>query len=347
MAKPSTPPELMEAYKLLKAAERGPAARVLKQYLTKHPRDEMGWWLMAHAVTRPDNVRTCLERVLKINPQNAKARAKLDALRPSIIDDEPDDSFFGVSSADDPATPASAAAPAPPAATDAPPISPPPEPAPTTPEPFAPPDAPAAPDAEAPDEAAVFAGALNGIGPFTVPVDDVAFDGLESGPPSTGPFTDADAAGWHFNFEADAPGDPFTAAPVPAFEMPEVPPGTRAEVPGWLAQLDASDLQDPFATGPVNVPAPADPAADWLKADSAPPEPPAGRPAMDVVDPFAALAHVEPALADPFGAVDTDEDPFADIPVEPDVKAPDAGDDAPAKERPSWLRRWRGGPDSG
>lgn len=335
---PSTPPELMEAYKLLKAAERGPAARVLKSYLSKHPRDEIGWWLMAHAVTRPDNVRTCLERVLMLNPEHAKARAKLDALLPAL--DEPDDSFFGVSSADDPAHVS-----VPPASQGAQPFSSPlafgatPLPSESAP----------APDIGAQGRTADFAEALNEISPFTVPVDDAPLDAPEPGTPSTSPFMDAGGAGWPFDFEADAPENPF-AAPAPAFDTPEAPTGTGNEAPSWLAQLDTRDVQDPRATGLLGASHPAaakpDP-ADCLNADPAPPIPSDARRRADAANGSAALARLELAIADPFGAVDADEDPFADIPVDANAHAPDAGHDMPVKDRPGWLRRRGGGSDSG
>ncbi len=137
MAESSTPLELIEAYRLIKAGQRQEAGGVLKAYLAQNGRDARAWWLMAHAVDKPENVRRCLETVLKLDPNHTKAREKLDRLAepapaappvesspapspapapavpavpppvldsaavvppPQVADEEPDDSFFGVSS---------------------------------------------------------------------------------------------------------------------------------------------------------------------------------------------------------------------------------------------------------
>lgn len=97
----SPPPELVQAHTLIKSGQRQAAHQVLKTYLDQNPRDADGWWLMAHAVSQPENVQKCLERVLRINPRHEKARARLAELTPSPIvddsdpdDDEPDESFF-------------------------------------------------------------------------------------------------------------------------------------------------------------------------------------------------------------------------------------------------------------
>lgn len=89
----SPSPELLEVYRLVKAGQRQVAGPLLKTYLTKYPHDADGWWLMAHVVSKPDNVQKCLERVLKIDPNHAKAREKLTRLL-AVPEDEPDDQFF-------------------------------------------------------------------------------------------------------------------------------------------------------------------------------------------------------------------------------------------------------------
>jgi hypothetical protein len=136
MAESPNPPELVEAYRLIKAGQRQDAAQILRDYLGKNSRDAKAWWLMAHAADKPDTVRRCLETVLKLEPDNAKAREKLDKLiasappaassspiqpppppiparRPSAqppvsppapADDEPDDSFFTVPASAEPPT---------------------------------------------------------------------------------------------------------------------------------------------------------------------------------------------------------------------------------------------------
>ena len=94
MAKMSPSTELVQAYAMLKAGQRQAAGHLLKGYLNDHPRDADGWWLMAHTMSKPENVRKCLERVVTLDPNHAKACEKLARLDP-IPEDEPDDAFFG------------------------------------------------------------------------------------------------------------------------------------------------------------------------------------------------------------------------------------------------------------
>lgn len=95
MSQGPTPPELTEAYRLLKAGQRQQAGAVLKPYLEQHRDDARAWWLMAHIVTKPEAVRQCLEKVVLLDPTHEKARARLAALSVPP-DDEPDDSFFEI-----------------------------------------------------------------------------------------------------------------------------------------------------------------------------------------------------------------------------------------------------------
>jgi predicted Zn-dependent protease len=83
MAKSPPPPELVEAYRLLKAGQRQAAGQKLQAYMADHKDDPQAWWLMAHAVGKPDHVRRCLESVLKLDPTHEKARAKLAKLQPA------------------------------------------------------------------------------------------------------------------------------------------------------------------------------------------------------------------------------------------------------------------------
>lgn len=255
-ASPTLPPELIQAHKLLKAAERGEAAKVLKAYLSKNPRDARAWWLMAHAVTRPDNVQMCLEHVLAINPEHAKARARLDELL-GPLDDEPDDSFFGVSSAgaegqvSAPTTPAPAGphlfltTPLPGMATG-------PEPSPR-----------AAPVAQDP-----FAAEPPGPNPFTAGIaqaDELPSPGVDM--PRTTPeaLPSRRASEWTSSFtEDEAPSVPGTPTPdePPVQASPASPNGvqspflTGADDAGWFSQLDGAAFENPFA------PAPSKPAFD-------------------------------------------------------------------------------------
>ncbi|HWQ13761.1 MAG TPA: tetratricopeptide repeat protein, partial [Roseiflexaceae bacterium] len=61
----------------LKAGDRARAQELLGQALRLDPRNERAWLWMSGVVTRDDQRRQCLERVLAINPQNEAARRGL------------------------------------------------------------------------------------------------------------------------------------------------------------------------------------------------------------------------------------------------------------------------------
>ena len=252
---------------LLKAAERGEAAKVLKSYLSKNPRDANAWWLMAHAVTKPDNIQTCLERVLTINPEHAKARAKLDELL-GPLDEEPDDSFFGVSSAGPEGQ-----------------VTAPTTPPPTGPHLFLPTPLsdgmttePEPPFEAAPLEHDPFAGVAPESNPFTaMPPGPNPFTAdiaeADQPPPSAAdsPFTAPEApstgsaSAWAFSFTDDeAPST--LAAPAQQGPPAQDPPASSGDAQsslmgggqdaGWFSQLEGADFENPFA------PAPSKPALD-------------------------------------------------------------------------------------
>lgn len=119
MMTPTLSPELAHAASLLRAGQREAAGRALKAYLAAHPRDAEGWWLMSQAVSKPANVRTCLERALRLRPDDDRVRARLAELD---FLQEPDDSFFRFDAPPTPAPvpPSGSPSVAPPAADPAP-----------------------------------------------------------------------------------------------------------------------------------------------------------------------------------------------------------------------------------
>src|SRR3990172_3629225 len=120
MAKMPPSSELVQAYDMLKAGQRQAAGHLLKGYLNDHPRDTDGWWLMAHTMSKSENMRKCLERVVTLDPNHAKACEKLARLD-RIPEDEPDDAFFGGVTSVRSQTPAAPPAPKP-KASAAPPL---------------------------------------------------------------------------------------------------------------------------------------------------------------------------------------------------------------------------------
>ncbi len=81
MAQSPPSPELVEAYNLIRAGQKQDAGRILKSYLAQHKDDLQAWWLMSHAATQPDTIRRCLETVIKLDPNHAKARAMLEKMQ--------------------------------------------------------------------------------------------------------------------------------------------------------------------------------------------------------------------------------------------------------------------------
>jgi hypothetical protein len=71
---------MQEAFRLIKAGDKAEAARILTPILEDERDNADAWWLMAHAVEKPSHVRQALEHVLRLRPDDAKARAMLDKL---------------------------------------------------------------------------------------------------------------------------------------------------------------------------------------------------------------------------------------------------------------------------
>jgi hypothetical protein len=74
-------PELVEAYRLIKAGQRDEAAQIITRCLSQNQNDPNAWWLLAHTVTEPEKIEHCLKNVLKFNPQHVQAQEKLAKLQ--------------------------------------------------------------------------------------------------------------------------------------------------------------------------------------------------------------------------------------------------------------------------
>lgn len=71
---------LKEAYDLIKEGLNASAEIRLQRYLRHNKRDAIAWWLLAIATEVPERKRDALERVLKLKPDHAKARAMLERM---------------------------------------------------------------------------------------------------------------------------------------------------------------------------------------------------------------------------------------------------------------------------
>jgi hypothetical protein len=74
---PSVHDPLTEATQLVKNGRLDQAKEVLTRYLMKNPSSEQGWLLMSFVLSNAVQQKDCLERVLKINPNNTVAQSRL------------------------------------------------------------------------------------------------------------------------------------------------------------------------------------------------------------------------------------------------------------------------------
>jgi hypothetical protein len=75
---------LRQAIAAIKAGDKAAGRRLLAAVIRENPRDEAAWLWMSAAIDVDEQRRTCLERVLAINPDNATARRGLASLGPTL-----------------------------------------------------------------------------------------------------------------------------------------------------------------------------------------------------------------------------------------------------------------------
>ncbi len=74
--------EIQQAESAIKAGDTKTGFEILRQLLAENPESERAWWIMSGLVQRKER-STCLEQVLRINPENQFARDALDQLQAS------------------------------------------------------------------------------------------------------------------------------------------------------------------------------------------------------------------------------------------------------------------------
>lgn len=95
--------QLKRAYKLIKRDKTAEAQAIIRPILEAEPDNAQAWWLLAHTVEEPGEVRTALNKMLSLDPQNsnaAKARellVKLDEQYPAPTGFEDEEIFTGFS----------------------------------------------------------------------------------------------------------------------------------------------------------------------------------------------------------------------------------------------------------
>jgi tetratricopeptide (TPR) repeat protein len=63
--------------------DKSGAIRILKEVVTKDPKNENAWLWLAASLDKHENKIRSLQKVLEINPNNQKARQALDKLTPT------------------------------------------------------------------------------------------------------------------------------------------------------------------------------------------------------------------------------------------------------------------------
>jgi cytoskeletal protein RodZ len=108
----ATRSQLQQAYRLIQQEELDKAFAILKPIVASQPNNADAWWLMANAVSEPEDARDALQNVLRLNPSNTQARELLDQLNeqfpelasaPSSTGDVSFDELFGDTAAPAPA----------------------------------------------------------------------------------------------------------------------------------------------------------------------------------------------------------------------------------------------------
>ncbi len=80
MATDTTQQQLQQALELIRAGRKEEAYKILNPLLQADPNNFNAWWLMANTVTDPQYVRMALDNVVRLRPDYAPARQKLDEL---------------------------------------------------------------------------------------------------------------------------------------------------------------------------------------------------------------------------------------------------------------------------
>jgi hypothetical protein len=76
----ATRSQLEQAYNLIQQDQLNQAIAILKPITRQEPNNSDAWWLMANAVSEPEDAYEALENVLRLNPANDQARELMQQL---------------------------------------------------------------------------------------------------------------------------------------------------------------------------------------------------------------------------------------------------------------------------
>lgn len=80
------PDSLQQAIAAIKSGDKKTGGELLKQILKSDPSNEIAWLWMSQVVNKREDKIRCLERVLKINPDNETAKRGLATLQQKQVD---------------------------------------------------------------------------------------------------------------------------------------------------------------------------------------------------------------------------------------------------------------------
>lgn len=89
MSEPTTE-KLVRAYQCIRAGDLALARSIIKEVIQASPGSERAWLMMSLAVEDPQQQADCLQRVLRLNPNNHTALARLTAITASISESAPE-----------------------------------------------------------------------------------------------------------------------------------------------------------------------------------------------------------------------------------------------------------------
>src|SRR6476660_2188994 len=76
----ATRSQLEEAYRLIQQEDLDGAITILRPVTSAQPNNVDAWWLLANAVSEPDDAFDALRNVLRINPNHGQAKELLSKL---------------------------------------------------------------------------------------------------------------------------------------------------------------------------------------------------------------------------------------------------------------------------
>src|SRR5258708_990971 len=76
----ATRSQLEQAYRLIQQEDLDKAIAILRPLTASQPNNTDAWWLLANAVSEPDDAYHALQNVLRINPNHQQAQELLGTL---------------------------------------------------------------------------------------------------------------------------------------------------------------------------------------------------------------------------------------------------------------------------